>query len=75
MVKSLAGILAVSIAALLFAACGGSGLSPAQQERCDELQRSITRMQEVLPDLKFEYQIKSAEEITKWKKERADRGC
>ncbi len=25
------------MAALLFAACGGSGLSPAQQEVCDQL--------------------------------------
>lgn len=37
MAKTLAGVLAVSITALLFAGCGGSGLSPAQQEVCDQL--------------------------------------
>ena len=36
MAKTLAAILAVSIATLL-AGCGGSGLSPAQQEVCDQL--------------------------------------
>jgi len=36
--KTLAGVLAVSIAALLFAGCGGgSPLSPAQKEVCDQL--------------------------------------
>ena len=36
--NNLARVLAVSIAALLFAACSGSGLSPAQKERCDQLE-------------------------------------
>ncbi len=43
MAKTLAGVLAVSIAALLFAGCGDQspGLSGAQRERCDSLKRTI----------------------------------
>ncbi len=47
MAKTLAGVLAVSIAALLFAACGGSGLSPAQEERCDSLQKKVEGNEEI----------------------------
>ncbi len=47
MAKTLAGVLAVSIAALLFAGCGGSGLSPAQKERCDRLQEKIENSKDV----------------------------
>ncbi len=48
MAKSLAGVLAVSIAALLFAGCGDqSPGSRAQQERCDSLQQKIERNEEI----------------------------
>ena len=48
MAKTLAGVLAVSIAALLFAGCGNQspGLSGAQRERCDSLQRKIENSKE-----------------------------
>ncbi len=40
MKRNLVGVMAVSIAALLFAGCSdcGSRLSPAQKERCDALE-------------------------------------
>ena len=43
MKKNLAGVVAISIVALLFAGCGnqGQGLSGAQRERCDSLQRKV----------------------------------
>ncbi len=76
MKKNLVGVMAVTIAALLFAGCGaGSKLSPAQKERCDELQRGITKMESLIPDFKGEALINLGLQITKSKKERADRGC
>lgn len=43
MKKILVGVMAISIVALLFAGCGnqGLGLSGAQRERCDSLQRKV----------------------------------
>ncbi len=51
MAKTLAGVLAVSMAALLFAACGGSGLSPAQQEVCDQLNAEKKDLEKSLKSL------------------------
>ena len=76
MKRNLVGVIAVSMAALLFAGCGGgSGLSPAQKERCEGLERGITALKKSLPDLEIEFQIKGMEKLTEWNKERADRGC
>lgn len=75
MKRNLAGVVAVSISALLFAGCGGSGLSPAQQERCDELQRGIDLIDAEFSNFKFEVQLLAIERKEKNKKERAALGC
>ncbi|CAM8625670.1 hypothetical protein MCEKE4_00294 [Acidimicrobiia bacterium] len=67
--------MAVSIAALLFAGCGGSRLSPAQQERCDDLQRVIDAIDAEFSNFKFEVQMLALERKEKAKKERAALGC
>ncbi len=76
MKRNLAGVVAVSIAALLFAGCGdgGSKLSPAQKELCDQLNAYKKRL-----DLQFNedttrrFQIEQS--LAANLKERAEAGC
>ena len=89
MAKTLAGVLAVSIAALLFPACGGSGLSPAQQERCDLLADQMVSDEALMKYLRSQYgpdigewpiteSVKSSgasSRIDSSSKERAQLGC
>ena len=76
MKRNLVGVMAVSIAALLFAGCGGSGLSPAQKERCEELRSiqkglrdALGRGGPVSPESAIPEMIQNTN------KELADRGC
>jgi hypothetical protein len=55
MAKTLARVLTVSIAALLFAGCGGSGLSPAQKERCDRLADQMASDEALMRSLRLKY--------------------
>ena len=80
MAKKLTGVLAVSMAALLFTGCGGGGgskLSPAQKERCDKLE-SLTRTAEsVMRSPKYDVgaQMGAAGVAEEYSKERAKLGC
>jgi hypothetical protein len=79
MAKTWAGVLAVSIAALLFAGCGGEGskLTPAQKERCDRLE-SLTRTADSVmqsPEYDIRAQVGAAGVIEEYSKERAQLGC
>jgi hypothetical protein len=51
MAKKLVCVLVVSTVALLFAGCGGSGLSPAQQEVCDQLNARKKDLEKSLKEL------------------------
>ena len=66
MAKTLAGVLAVSIAALLFAGCGDSKPSPAQleEEKCErlnkrsrDLENAINRLEDAGLDAAVEYNL------------------
>jgi hypothetical protein len=69
-------LAALVVAAFLFASCGGSGLTPAQKERCKELSRRLAPAPANLSGvelLAFEYgRSKNLEE---WRKEFAALGC
>ena len=60
MKRNLVGVMAVSIAALLFTGCGG--LSPAQKERCEWLAEKI----ESAEDLKKSLVIENGPDLSKW---------
>ena len=80
MAKTLAGVLAVSIAALLFAGCGRSGLSPAQKERCEEIKLFLAKDKQTKESAKAQgSSIRSNPEYAKLleerKKEYAALGC
>ena len=76
MAKTLAGVLAVSIAALLFAGCGGSGLTPAQKERCKELARRMgpAPANSSQMDL-LAHEFTKAKNLEEYRKEFAALGC
>ena len=78
MAKKTAGVLALSLAALLFAGCGGgSKLSPAQKERCDQLEKATTKAEELMRDPNVDASSKNGliTVIEKNRKERASLGC
>jgi hypothetical protein len=74
--KTLAGVVAVSIAALLFAGCGGGGskLSPAQKELCDQLNARKKRL-----DAQFNentsLRLETEQSLAANLRERAEAGC
>ena len=77
MAKTLAGVLAVLITAFLFSGCGGSGLSPAQQEVCDRLK---AKKQEIEANAFIKKEIVKGgmsypEQLELNLKERAEAGC
>jgi hypothetical protein len=93
MAKTLVGILAASIAALLLGGCGGpssssekqqsptSTLSPAQVERCEELDQRIKYGTQILStagknkDFLYDEGTRTGQLVEDAKKERASLGC
>jgi hypothetical protein len=73
MKRNLAGVIAVSIAALLFAGCGGSSLSAEQTEKCERVQRSINLVQRIALEQGGDGELSREIEISK--KWLADNGC
>ena len=77
MKKNLAGVVALSIAASLFAGCGGgSNLSPAQKDRCKELERRMGPAPANSSELeKFAHDFTRANNLEEYRKEAAAIGC
>ena len=76
MAKTFAGILAVSITALLFAGCGGSDMTPAQKERCEELGRRIRSAPANATEFKkHSYDPTRPNYLEEYRKEFAALGC
>jgi hypothetical protein len=77
MAKTMAGVLAVSIAALLFAGCGSSSsLSPAQKARCEELARRMGPAPANSSDFeRCAYEFTKAKTLENDRKEAAAIGC
>jgi hypothetical protein len=75
MVKSLAGCLAVSITALLFVGCGGSGMSPAQQELCDQLNARKKELEATIKGGDWKSKYSAEKSLPGNLKQRAEAGC
>jgi hypothetical protein len=69
-------LAALVVAAFLFAGCGGSGLTPAQKERCKELSRRMGPAPANSSDLDlFAHEFTKAKNLEEWRKEFAALGC
>jgi hypothetical protein len=81
MAKTLAGILAVSMAALLFAGCGDNGpkMSPAQKElqkkACDELNAKKKQLEATIKGTDWRARDKAETSLESNLKQRAEAGC
>jgi hypothetical protein len=75
MAKTLVGVLAVSMAALLFAGCGGSGLSPAQQEVCDQLNAKKKELEANIESRDWKTRSWAEKSLPSNLKQRAEAGC
>jgi hypothetical protein len=69
-------IAALVVAAFLFASCGGSGLTPAQKERCKELSRRLAPAPANLSGVELlAFEFGRSKNLEEWRKEFAALGC
>ena len=75
MKRKLLGVMALSIAALLFTGCGGSGLSPAQQEVCDQLNAKKKELEANIESRDWKTRYWAEKSLPSNLKQRAEAGC
>jgi drug/metabolite transporter (DMT)-like permease len=69
-------LAALVVAAFLFASCGGSGLTPAQKERCKELSRRLAPAPANLSGVELlAFEFGRSKNLEEWRKEFAALGC